>query len=124
MLLDINLLFELHAIPHLHEFVGIAGIAVATAEFTTAVGIDGPGEGHLPAAHAAVQKRLGRKRKVFDVVPFAQRRAFRGEPGNADERVLGFGGILEDRKQCGGLHGWIRLLFAIIGRSESRRQEA
>src|SRR5690242_14816539 len=57
VLLDVNFLLELHAVAHLHELVGVAGVAVAAAELASAIGIDGPGEGHLAIADAAVQQR-------------------------------------------------------------------
>ena len=46
MLLDVNLLLEVDAVPHLHEFVGVAGITVFAGELAAAIGIDCPGEGH------------------------------------------------------------------------------
>jgi hypothetical protein len=53
-LLDVDLLFELGAVAHFHEFVGVTGIAIAAAEFAAAVRIDGPGKGQVAIAHAAV----------------------------------------------------------------------
>ena len=41
MLLDVDLLLELRAVAHFHEFMGVAGIAVAAAEFAAAVRVDG-----------------------------------------------------------------------------------
>src|SRR5581483_5733700 len=52
VLLDVNLLFELQAVAHLHKLVGVAGIAIAAAELASAVWIDRPGEGHLTLADA------------------------------------------------------------------------
>src|SRR5207244_13132723 len=59
-------------LAHFHELVGVAGVAVAASELASAVRVDGPGEGHLAIANAAVQQRLGRQREVFDLVAFAQ----------------------------------------------------
>jgi len=64
--------------------VGIAGVAVAASELAAAVGIDGPGEGHLALADAAVEEGLGLNRKVFHVVAFAQGISLGGEAGDAD----------------------------------------
>ncbi len=61
VLLDVDLLLELRAVAHFHEFVGVAGIAVLAGEFATSVGIDGPGEGHPAAADAAVQQGFRRR---------------------------------------------------------------
>jgi len=94
ILLDVNLLLEIHAVPHFHEFVSVAGIAVAAAEFAPAIRIDGPGEGQRPAAHAAVQQRLRRKREVFNLMPLAQRFALRRQSGDSDQR-----GLVGKRKQ-------------------------
>ncbi len=80
VLLDVDFLFELHAVAHLHELVGVARVAVLAAELAAAIGIDGPGEGQSAVADAAVQQRLGGEREVFDVVAFAQRFAF-AQPG-------------------------------------------
>jgi hypothetical protein len=88
VLLYVDLLLKLHAVPHLHEFVRVAGVAVSTPEFAAAIGIDGPREGHLTIADAAIEQRFSRKREVFDIVPFAERLAFGSETGNADK--LGF----------------------------------
>jgi hypothetical protein len=54
VLLDVNLLLELHAVAQFHEFVGVPGIAITAAELAASVWIDGPGEGHLTVADAAV----------------------------------------------------------------------
>ena len=88
VLLDVDLLLELHAIAHFHKLVGVAGVAVAASEFATAVRIDGPGEGHLTVADAAVQQRFVRESEVLDVVPFAEGFAFGGQPGDADQSGL------------------------------------
>ena len=88
MLLDENLLLEVHAVAHFHELVGVAGIAVFAGEFAAAIGIDGPGEGHANAG-AAIQQRADRQGEVFDLVSLAQRFALRGQTGDAYE--LGFG---------------------------------
>ena len=88
VLLDVDFLLELHAIAHFHELVGVAGVAVAASEFAAAVGIDGPGKRHLTVADAAVQQRLGGKREVFDIVPFAQGFALGGEARDANQAGL------------------------------------
>ena len=99
MLLDVNLLLELHAIAHLHELVRVAGIAVAASELAAAIRIDRPGERHLAITDAPIQQRLGRKREVLDVVPFAQRFAFRRQSGNANQLRL-----IRKREQGLGSH--------------------
>ena len=85
VLLDVDLLLELHALAHFHKFVGVAGVAVAAAELASAVGVDGPGEGHLAVADAAVQQRLRGQREVLDLMTFAQGFTGGGEARNADE---------------------------------------
>ena len=99
VLLHVDLLLELHAVAHFHEFVGVAGIAVTASELAAAVGIDRPGKRHLPVADAAVEQRLGRKSEVFDIVPFAQRFACRGEARDANQA-----GLIEQREQGQGSH--------------------
>src|SRR5579862_9092268 len=100
MLLDVDLLLELHAVAHFHELVGIAGITVPASELAAAVRIDGPGEGHGAPAVAAVQQRLRRKREVFDIVSLAKRFSLRGETGDAHEA-----GLIEGWEQRKGRHG-------------------
>src|SRR5260370_1741070 len=56
VLLYVDLLLELPAVAQLHEFVGIARVAILAAKFAAAVRIDGPGEGHAATAGAAVQQ--------------------------------------------------------------------
>jgi len=106
VLFDVDFLLELQAIAHFHELVGVAGVTVLAGEFAAAIGIDGPGEGHLPVADAAIQQRLRRQREVLDLVAFAEGLAFGGQAGDADEARL-FG----KRKQGQGRHD-IRRLFA------------
>src|ERR1041384_1475090 len=54
VLLGKNLLLKFDAIPHLHELVRVARIAILAGEFATPIRIDGPGKWH-EAATAAVQ---------------------------------------------------------------------
>ena len=56
MLLDVDLLLEVLAVAHFHEFVGVAGVAIFAAELAAAIRIDGPGEGHAALADATVQQ--------------------------------------------------------------------
>ena len=44
--LGVDLVLEIFR-RHLHELVGVAGIAVFTAELAATVGVDGPAEGHV-----------------------------------------------------------------------------
>src|SRR6476646_938663 len=55
VLLDINLLLELDAVPHLHELVGVACVAIFAGKLASAIWVDRPGKRHLTAADAAVQ---------------------------------------------------------------------
>ena len=54
MLLHINLLLKVESIPHFHELVGIACVAVLAGKLASAVRVDRPGEGH-PRHRAAIQ---------------------------------------------------------------------
>ena len=49
---DVNLLFEVFGLAELHEFVGVAGVAILAAEFAAAIGVDHPAEGHARAGAA------------------------------------------------------------------------
>src|SRR5712671_1391402 len=66
--LYVDLLLKLAALAQLHEFVGIACVAILAAKFAAAVGIDGPSEGHAAAADAAVEQGLRGKSEILDVV--------------------------------------------------------
>src|ERR1700694_552444 len=50
VLLDIDFPFEIHAIPHFHKFVCIAGVAIFAGKFTAPIWIDSPREWHSVAA--------------------------------------------------------------------------
>ena len=92
MLLHVDLLLELHAVSHFHEFVGVAGIAIATAKFASAIWVDGPCEGHVAVAGAAVQEGTRGQGEIFDVVPFAKGFALGRQPGDANQtRIAGNG---------------------------------
>ena len=52
MLLDVNLLLEIGAVVHLHELMGVTGVAVFAGELATAIRINGPGKGHARAGRA------------------------------------------------------------------------
>src|SRR6266567_3439445 len=58
VLFYVNLAFKIQAVPQLHEFVRITGIAVLAGKFTTAVRINHPGKRHArrntAREHAAV----------------------------------------------------------------------
>ena len=72
VLFDVDLLLELGAVAHFHEFMGVAGIAVAATEFAASVRIDGPGEWHSASTGRAVQQGFREEGEVFDVAPLAQ----------------------------------------------------
>ena len=59
MLLDEDLLLEVDAVAHFHEFVGIARVAVFAGELASAVGIDCPGKGHADAGASVEQRTNG-----------------------------------------------------------------
>src|SRR5207302_8878890 len=86
VLLDVDFLLELYTVAHLHELVGVAGVAVFARELAAAIGIDGPGERKTATAGAAVENRFRRECEVFNVVALAQGFTLRGEAGDADQR--------------------------------------
>ena len=88
MLLDEDLLLEVHAIAHFHEFVGIAGIAILAGKFAAAVRIDRPFKGHADAG-AAIQQGAYGQGEVFDVVSLAERLALGSKAGDTDQFRLG-----------------------------------
>ena len=55
---------EVCGVAEFHEFVGVAGVAILTAEFAAAIGIDHPAEGHSWAG-AARYVLAGGEFKVF-----------------------------------------------------------
>ena len=83
---DVDLLLELGAVAHFHEFMGVAGIAVAATEFAASVRIDAPGERHPASTDRAVQQGFRGESEVFDDVPLAQGFGLGGQPGDADQR--------------------------------------
>ena len=107
VLLDVDLLLEIHTVAHFHEFVGVAGIAVFAGKLAAAVGIDGPVEGHADAGAAVEQGPHGQS-EVFDFVSLAERFGLGSQPRDADE--FGFGGRVRGGESpfCD-----IRFLFAI-----------
>src|SRR5579859_60510 len=107
VLLHVNLLLEVHAVPHFHEFVRVARIAVAASELASAVGIDRPGKWHLTFADAPVEQRLGREGEILDVMPFPDGLTLRGQARDTDQF-----GLARKREQRQGGHKRIRLLFA------------
>ena len=88
MLLDVDLLLEIHSVAHFHEFVGVAGITVFAGKLAAAVGIDGPFEGHAHAG-AAVEQGTHGQGEVFDFVSLAERFALGCQAGDADQFGLG-----------------------------------
>ena len=106
MLLDENLLLELHSVAHLHEFVGVAGITVFAGKFAATVRVDCPGEGHARAG-AAIEQGANGQGEVFDLVSLANGFSLSCEAGDADQ--FGFG----VRKKGKRSHEYIRFLFAI-----------
>src|SRR5271167_5049705 len=101
MLLDENLLLEVGAVAHFHELMGVAGIAVLAGELASAVGIDGPSEGHADTG-AAVEQGTDREGEVFNFVSLAQGFPLRSEPSDTNEFGLGV------EKEGKGSHGYIR----------------
>ena len=61
--LRVDLVFEIEGV-HFHELVGVAGVAVFASEFATAIGVDGPLEGH--GGFSAVQNAAGGDFKILD----------------------------------------------------------
>jgi len=96
MLLDENLLLEIDAVAHFHEFMGIARVTVLAGELASAVGVDRPRKRHAYAG-ATVEQRPNREREVFDFMPLAQRFPLRSETRDADK--LGFG--CREEGKCG-----------------------
>ena len=84
MLLDVDLLLEIHAVAHFHEFVGVTGVAVFAGELAAAIGIDGPFEGHAHTG-TAVEQGTNRQGEVFDFVSLAERFALGCQSGDADQ---------------------------------------
>src|SRR5438552_13463784 len=99
VLLDVNLLLEIHAVAHLHKFVGVARVAIFAGELAAAIRIDRPGKRHTRHI-AAVEQRTHRQGEVLYFMPEAKRFAGRRQPGNADQPgLLGLG------EQGKGSHG-------------------
>jgi hypothetical protein len=115
MLLHKDLLFEVDAVAHFHEFVGVAGITVFAGELASAVGIDCPSKGHANAG-APVEQRTDGKGEVFNLVPLTHGFPQRSQAGDAYEFGLGFG------KEGQGSHDGIRVLFAYntLARNDSQ----
>ena len=55
LLLDVDLPLEVGAVAHLHELVGVARVAIFAGELASAIGIDGPSEGHAVDGAAVEQ---------------------------------------------------------------------
>ncbi len=88
MLLDVDLLLEIHAVAHFHELVGVAGVAVFAGKLAAAIGIDGPLEGHAHAG-AAVEQGTHGQSEVFDFVSLAEGFGLGRQARDADQ--FGFG---------------------------------
>ena len=104
VLLDVDLLLEVHAIAHLHKFVGVAGITVLAGKFAAAIRIDRPGKRHAHAG-AAVKQGTSREGEIFHVVALAKRFTLGREAGNTYKLGRGLG------QQGKGSHIF-RLFFA------------
>jgi hypothetical protein len=76
--------FEVVGVVELHEFVGIAGVAVAAGEFAAAVGVDGPIEGHALGG-TAIEEVFGGEGAVFDAFFGGVEGALAGESGDTGE---------------------------------------
>lgn len=76
--------FEFEGVMELHEFVGIAGVAVAAGEFAAPVGVDGPIEGHAGGG-TAIEEVFGGERAVLDAFFGGVEGALAGESGDAGE---------------------------------------
>src|SRR5919201_3555548 len=90
MLLHVNLLLEVESIAHLHELMGIAGIAVLAGKLASPIRIDRPGERH-PGYVAAIQKGANWQGEVLHLMPLAQELAIRSQASDAHESGTGFG---------------------------------
>src|SRR2546428_10117129 len=90
VLLDVDLLFEIHPISHFHEFVRVAGMAILASKLAAAVGVDGPGERHADAG-AAVEQGTDGQGEIFHLVSLAEGFTVRGEAGNAHQPGPGIG---------------------------------
>ena len=83
ILFDENLLFEFVAIQ-LHEFVRIAGVAIAAAEFAAAIGVDRPVERDV-LGFAMIQDRANRQKEILRAALGLRARGGSGETRNADQ---------------------------------------
>jgi hypothetical protein len=112
MLLDENLLLEFHAVAHLHEFVGVARIAVFASKLASTVGIDGPRKRH-PRGGTAIEQRLHQQGEVLNIVSFGERLTRCRQARNSNQarrRRLEQGKGICD---CdGGWHGWSKVRFS------------
>ena len=86
--LGVDLVLEILAVLHPHEFMGIAGIAVFAAEFAATVWVDGPGEGHIRLG--PVQNAASLDFEILDLRLRFQQRAFGGQFGDPDEHSPSF----------------------------------
>src|SRR5579872_5740340 len=108
MLLHVDLALKVHSVAQLHKLMGVAGVAVFAGELATAVGVDGPGEGH--ARHvAAVEQGTHRQSEKFYIVAGLEELPLGSQAGDANQglgRVLGEQGKGSHKQE-------IRFLFAI-----------
>ena len=85
--LGVDLVFEFAGVE-VHEFVRVAGVAVAASELAAAVGVDRPFEGQ--ARFGAVEEAAGGEFEVLYLALGFQSLAFRGQFRDADQHFLMF----------------------------------
>ena len=100
-----DFVFEFGAVAQFHEFVGVAGVAIAAGELATSVRVDAPGERH--AGPGAVEHAAAGDFEVLDHAFGFQNFALGREAGDADQARRGR--IAEQQHEPN-----IRLLFALV----------
>lgn len=84
----VDLIFEFGGVLHSHEFVGIAGVAVAAAELAAPVGVNGPAEGHIGLG--AIEDGAGGNLEIADLRLRLQQIALGGQACNAGQHAFIF----------------------------------
>src|ERR1700686_5434766 len=98
MLLDVDLALKVQAVPHFHELVCVARVAVLAGELASPIRVDLPGKGHAWRVAARKQAAVF-QRSILDMVAFRQSLSVSCETGDSHQLSVGFG-LREERRHC------------------------